>query len=106
MNHDRGGEVGLALLLGFAVGAVGALLLAPTPGEDTRRRLGEVAKRFRGDTEERLVEVKKVVVRTAEDLRTAVHAGRGAYQEARSEHEDHDRKPQKAELEVEPSVRS
>jgi gas vesicle protein len=104
VSSDRGGEVGLALLLGFAVGAVGALLLAPTPGDDTRRRLGEVTKRLRGDAEGRLVEVKKVMVRAAEDIRTAVHAGRDAYQDARSG--GNDRKTEEAELEPEPSVGS
>lgn len=104
MSNDRGGEVGLALLLGFAVGAVGALLLAPTPGDDTRRRLGDVAKRFRGDTEERLVEVKKVVARTADDIRAAVNAGRGAYQDSRTG--GNDKKPAETELEPEPSVGS
>ena len=106
MSSDRGGEVGLALLLGFAVGAVGALLMAPSPGDDTRRRLGEVAKRFRGDAEGRLVEVKKAMTQTADDIRSAVNAGRGAYQDARSEHGGNDKKPEKVELEPEPSVGS
>jgi gas vesicle protein len=106
VSSDRGGEVGLALLLGFAVGAVGALLLAPTPGEDTRRRLGEVAKRFRGDTEGRLVEVKKVMVRTADDIRAAVSAGRGAYADARTGNGGNDKNPEETELEAEPSVGS
>jgi gas vesicle protein len=106
VSSDRGGEVGLALLLGFAVGAVGALLLAPTPGEDTRRRLGEVAQRFRGDAEERLVGVKKAVARTADDIRSAVSAGRSAYQEARTENGGNDQQPAETELEPEPSVGS
>jgi gas vesicle protein len=106
VSNDRGGEIGLALLLGFAVGAVGALLLAPTPGEDTRRRLGEVAQRFRGDAEGRLVEVKKLVAQTADDIRSAVSAGRSAYTDARSEHAGNDKKTTEAALEPEPSVGS
>jgi gas vesicle protein len=105
VNNDRGGEVGLALLLGFAIGAVGALLMAPTPGEETRRRLGKVAKRLQGDAEGRWVEAKKLMVQCADDVRSAVDAGRGAYVQARADHGKNDQ-PKETELEPEPSVGS
>ncbi|MGC4118583.1 MAG: YtxH domain-containing protein [Myxococcales bacterium] len=39
----RNGTVALAFLAGAVVGAVGALLLAPHSGAETRRQLGEAA---------------------------------------------------------------
>lgn len=50
MSENRGStvlEVTLAFLLGGLVGAGLALLYAPAPGEETRRRLRESAEKMR-----------------------------------------------------------
>ena len=105
MQTERGGEVGLALLLGFAVGAVAALLMAPTPGEETRRRIGGAAKRARGDAEGKILVARKFVKKAAGDVRVAMGAGREAYQEARGGHTGNGKKVKQPEL-VEPTVGS
>jgi gas vesicle protein len=46
-NMDSGGVV-TGLLLGAIVGAGLALLLAPGPGDETRKKLGETARRIGG----------------------------------------------------------
>ncbi len=46
MSETRdGGTLLAAFLVGAAVGAVLGLLLAPAPGEETRRRFGDLARR-------------------------------------------------------------
>jgi len=47
MDSGNGGGMSLTgFLLGAVVGAGIALLLAPSPGGDTRRKLGETARRL------------------------------------------------------------
>lgn len=102
MSSDRGGGLGLAMILGFAVGAVTALLIAPSPGVETRRRVGDAAKRIRGKAEGHLREVKSKVTRHTGDLRSAVAAGRDAYQESHGIDSKIDKTKQPV-LEAEPS---
>ena len=47
----------LGFVVGALVGASVALLLAPAPGGETRRRLGETAKRIGGAAKDKLNEV-------------------------------------------------
>jgi len=85
----------LAFLLGAAVGAGVALLLAPASGEETRKKLTETARRVGGEVGDRiatakdelggrLAAVKDDLKHQAEDVKTAVGAGRDAYQRART----------------------
>ena len=108
MSSDRSGDVGLALFLGFAVGAVTALLIAPGPGDDTRRRVGKAAQRLRGDFEGRIRDARGTMSQTAEDVKTAVGAGREAYQKARGGHTNgnSDAGGKKEDLVAEPSLGS
>ena len=46
MDSGNGGMSVTGFLLGAVVGAGIALLLAPSPGGDTRRKLGETARRL------------------------------------------------------------
>ena len=102
MSSDRSGGLGLAMILGFAVGAVTALLMAPSAGIETRRKVGDAAKRIRGQAEGRLREVRTKVARRTGDLRSAVEAGRDAYQESRGIDSKLDKTRQPV-LEAEPS---
>jgi gas vesicle protein len=74
----------LAFLLGATVGAGVALLLAPASGEETRKKLGETARRAGSGVADRLASTKDELVHRADDVRTAVTAGRDAYQRART----------------------
>jgi len=74
----------LAFLLGAAVGAGVALLLAPASGEETRKKLSETARRVGGDMGHRLASAKDDLKHKAEDVKAAVGAGRDAYQRART----------------------
>ena len=78
----------LTFLAGAAVGAGVALLLAPSTGEETRRKLVEGARRVGqnlGDTVGTTVNTAKDELnRRTEDVRTAVTAGRDAYTRSRS----------------------
>src|SRR5687768_4576380 len=82
MMHDRNDTMG-AFLMGAIVGAAVALFLAPAAGEETRRRLGETARRLGGEVGDRFGEVKEGVTQRVGDVKAAVNAGRDAYQSAR-----------------------
>lgn len=87
---DRSGEGGVAsFLLGGVIGAVVALLLAPTSGEETRRRLNdwleENRKRTRKFLDEEGWEAKKSKLSEAlhakkEQVETVLEAGKKAYE--------------------------
>ena len=75
----------VAFLLGAAVGAGVALLIAPTSGEEARRKLGETARRLGEGAQDRLGAVKDEVKSRAGDVRSAISAGKDAYRSSRAE---------------------
>jgi gas vesicle protein len=96
-NRDNTGAL-MGFLLGAAVGAGVALLMAPSSGEETRRRLGESAQKLKSTAGNRLHELKDTAGNRLHDLKDtagsrlsdikdklvergkdAVHAGRDAY---------------------------
>ncbi len=88
---SRGATVMTGFIFGALVGAGLALLLAPATGEETRRRLGETARRWRDDarhamgrTRETLDEYKNEF---KEGAQAAVEAGREAFQRGRQKQE-------------------
>ncbi len=91
MNNDHlgtgaavfGGTL-LAFLLGAAVGAGVALLVAPASGEDTRKRIGEAARKLGDNVGDKVGTVKNELLTRTDDVRSAVVAGRDAYARARS----------------------
>ncbi len=94
MGHEDGynaGSVLLAFVLGSAVGAGVALLLAPQSGVETRRRIKEFADEAKGKASEYACTARETVTSTvdkAKDLygekksaiTAAVEAGKEAYQ--------------------------
>ena len=66
----------MGFVLGAAVGAGVALLMAPAPGNETRRRIGESASRLRHSSMNRLHDLKDTIKDRAKD---AMSAGREAY---------------------------
>lgn len=103
---DRSGESGVvSFLLGGVIGAAVALLLAPTSGEETRRRLNDWLEENRKRTRDFLDEegwegqksrlsealhAKKEKMETVlEAGKKAYEAGKKAYREASHRHEAH-----------------
>lgn len=72
-----------AFLFGAIAGAAVALLLAPTSGEEMRRKLAERARESREKANEAAREGREFVTRQREHLTSAVERGREAYQRAR-----------------------
>ena len=87
-RHGRAGSVNFTSILGFALGALvgGALglLLAPTSGERTRRRLGNAARQMSRDARRTFEGARDTVTEAASglgtDVKSAIVAGRGAFQ--------------------------
>ncbi len=89
-DNGRGTGAMMGFLLGAAVGAGVALLMAPASGPETRRRLGQTARRWGagmrdgiGQAREHFGELKSEVHGRIGELRhdvnTAVAAGREAF---------------------------
>jgi gas vesicle protein len=78
----------MGLVVGAVLGAGVALLMAPAAGTETRRKLGEAARRAGGDARNRLDDVahrvkdgvKDVTSHLKRDVRDAVDAGKDAWE--------------------------
>jgi len=79
MAENNGGSMMVGLLLGAAVGAGLALLLAPMSGDDARRTLGDSARRLRDGTRDQLDDVTDKIRGRAGELAAAIDAGKDAY---------------------------
>lgn len=75
----------LTFLAGAAVGAGVALLLAPSTGEETRRKLIDSARRVSQNVGDTVNSAKDELNRRTDDVRSAVNAGRDAYTRSRSQ---------------------
>ena len=75
----------VAFVLGAMAGAAVALLYAPAPGEETRRRLSERAREGRQRAETMVREGREFVNRQRDQVATAFDRGREAFDEARKE---------------------
>jgi gas vesicle protein len=87
-SNDVAASGGFSLLMflaGAALGAGVALLLAPAPGHETRRKLLEGAKKVGQNVGDKVNSAKDELSRRSEDVRSAVSAGRDAYTRARSQ---------------------
>ena len=81
---DNKGDTLTSFLLGAAIGAGVALLLAPDAGPETRRRLGDAANRLSGNLGDKMGGIKDELKQRASDVKSAIGAGRDAYSKARS----------------------
>jgi gas vesicle protein len=86
-NDANGGSVMIAFFLGAMVGAAVALLWAPGPGEETRRRLSERAREGRERATDAAHKGREFVQKQRETVSSAIERGKEAYQEARSPEE-------------------
>lgn len=85
-NSNNSAGILAGLIVGAAAGAVLALLLAPASGEETRRKLGEATRRLGDEGRRRVDDARDFTTDRLGDVRTAVRAGKDAYQQARGEH--------------------
>jgi gas vesicle protein len=87
MTHHE--SAGANLLVAFALGAVAgaaiALLYAPAPGDETRRRLAERAREGRQRAESMVRDGREFINRQRDHVKAAVERGREAYDEAYNE---------------------
>jgi gas vesicle protein len=83
MSDNRSDNL-MAFLLGAAVGAGVALLLAPASGEETRRKIGDTARKLGDDLDDKVKSAREEIKHRAGDLKSAVGAGREAYARART----------------------
>jgi gas vesicle protein len=84
-DHGHGGSFFVAFFLGAITGAAAALLLAPAPGEDTRRLIAERTREGREKASEAARQGRAFLDRQREHLTEAVERGREAYQRARTD---------------------
>lgn len=83
-SHDSGaGPVVAAFVLGALAGAAVALLVAPTTGDEMRRKIGERAREGREKAEEAARQSREFLNRQKQTLTNAVERGREAYNQAR-----------------------
>ncbi len=87
MTHHESSASGLlvAFALGALAGAAVALLYAPGPGDETRRKLAERAREGRQRAESMVRESREFINRQRDNVAAAVERGREAYDEARKE---------------------
>ncbi len=78
-NGSHAGTVLVSFVLGAIAGAAVALLYAPGPGEDTRRRLAEKAREGRDRAEQLAREGRDFVTRHRDDIGAAVVRGREVF---------------------------
>jgi len=60
-ENQRGGDLLLGVVIGAAVGAAIALLLAPAKGAETRRRLAEAARGWGDEARDELEKVRETI---------------------------------------------
>jgi len=87
MSHQEGssGSVLAAFLIGAVAGAAVALLYAPAPGDETRRRLSEKAREGRAKAETLARDGREFLQKQRQNVATAVERGKDAFNKARQE---------------------
>ena len=86
MAEDRGGHGGsvlVAFVLGAIAGAAVALLWAPAPGDETRRKLGERAREGRDKAGEAARQGREFIKAQRDNLTSAFERGKEAFDQAR-----------------------
>jgi gas vesicle protein len=73
----------MGFVAGAVVGAGIALLMAPASGEETRRRLGDTARRMRQDAKNRMSQARETLEDLKEDARSAIQTGRETFSQGR-----------------------
>jgi len=86
VGDERGGQAGsvlLAFVLGAVAGAAVALLWAPAPGTETRRKLGERAREGSEKAAEAARQGREFLRTQKEQIASALDKGKEAFEQAR-----------------------
>ena len=83
-EHNAGSMMG-GFLLGAVVGAGVALIFAPMAGKDTRRHIGEAARKLKDGSRDKVNHLVGALKEGAEDLGAALHAGKEAFSHGASQ---------------------
>ena len=86
-TRGTGSSVAIGFVLGALVGAGMALLLAPGSGRETRRRLTNTGRRWRGAAHDRLDQVRDAAHDLKQGAKSALEAGRKAFEHGQKAHE-------------------
>lgn len=79
MSKTRSSDVVMGFAIGSVIGAVAALMLAPAPGSETRRRLREIGVRTADRARGAIEGARRVAGDRAHRLGLAFEEGRAAY---------------------------
>lgn len=86
MARNDGGAAGtivVSFVLGALAGAAVALLMAPAPGDEMRRRLGDKAREGRDRANDAARQGREFLNRQRDTFSSALERGREAYHQAR-----------------------
>ena len=81
---NRGSSMMMGFVLGAVVGASLALIMAPATGEETRRRLGDTARKLGREGRHRFDQARETISGLGEDAKHVVDSGREAFTRMRS----------------------
>ena len=79
MSENNVGSMMGGFLLGAVVGAGLALIFAPMAGDETRRRIGETARKLKDGARDQMGQMKDAITEGAGDVNAAIEAGKGAF---------------------------
>jgi gas vesicle protein len=79
MTENKAGSMMAGFLMGAVVGAGLALIFAPTSGSETRRQIGDAARKVKDGTRGRVDQVMGAIKEGAGDVSAAIGAGKEAF---------------------------
>ena len=79
MSENNSGSMMAGVLLGAVIGAGLALVFAPMAGRETRRHLGDAARKLGSGTKDRMDGLVGALKAGAGDVGAAIDAGKDAY---------------------------
>lgn len=79
MSENNSGSMMVGVLLGAVIGAGLALMFAPMAGRETRRHIGDAARRLGSGTKGRVDDLVGAIKSGAGDVGAAIDAGKEAY---------------------------
>jgi gas vesicle protein len=79
MPENKSGSMMAGVLLGAAIGAGLALMFAPMVGKETRRHIGDAARKLGSNTKGRMDDLVGAIKGGASDVGAAIDRGKDAY---------------------------
>lgn len=79
MSENSSGSMMVGVLMGAVMGAGLALMFAPMAGKETRRHIGDAARKLGAGTKGRVDDLVGAIKSGAGDVGAAIDAGKDAY---------------------------